>query len=83
MRPKIGEGSDAANPKLSLAFQERIYLLPTLFTSLSSQPGKPLAMARRISERTMGFFNLSTTCSEVPSRYLEGMHISSPVIEAT
>jgi hypothetical protein len=28
MRPKIGEGSDAANPKISLAFQERIYLLP-------------------------------------------------------
>jgi hypothetical protein len=27
MRPKIGEGSDAANPKISLAFQERIYLL--------------------------------------------------------
>ena len=27
MRPKIGEGSDAANPKISLAFQERIYPL--------------------------------------------------------
>jgi REP element-mobilizing transposase RayT len=31
MRPKIGEGSDAANPKISLAFQERIYLLSDFF----------------------------------------------------
>jgi hypothetical protein len=27
MRPKTGEGPGAANPKILLAFQERIYLL--------------------------------------------------------
>jgi hypothetical protein len=30
MRPKKGEGPDAANLRILLAFQERIYLLPAV-----------------------------------------------------
>ena len=39
MRPKTGEGPRAANPKILLAFQERIYLLATLSGVLPTRVG--------------------------------------------
>jgi hypothetical protein len=49
MRPKTGEGPDAANPKLLLAFQERIYLL------------LPAASAQNLANSTV--FTAHATCN--------------------